>query len=265
MCEVSENLHPDFALNGVSFAIFQRQSVRRRAYGRGPDDVALHLDALGRRLWRRGPVGWSAPVEAEGSDLAGIEVAQLPGGPVHLFGLEVRPLVAQFDGFAEKPFGLVVLHLWLHLDWLAVLGVEAIVRLLDVQNQSFAQLAAQLPVRQAALVASFGARAFFLGLAAGLAAGASLWRAAVRLVTVPHRSFNELTQKLILDVVVTLFHITKMAFSLCSNTKEMFPSPVVLFLIPSIILLLFLYLMQKLGQIRLICSFLLKTREEKKN
>lgn len=120
-------------------------------------------------------------------------------------------------------------------------------------------------MRQAALVARLRAGASLLGLAAGLAAGASLRRAAVRLVAVPNRSFDELTQEFILDVIATLFQITKRAFSLRSETEEMLSSPVVLFLIPSIIVLLFLYLMQKFGQIWLICSFLLKTREEKKN
>lgn len=89
--------------------------------------MSLHLDALWWGLRRCGPVSWSAPVKAQGSDLTGIEVAQLPGGAVHLFGLEVRPLIAEFEGFTEKPFGFLVLHLGLHFDRLAVLGVEAVV------------------------------------------------------------------------------------------------------------------------------------------
>lgn len=101
-------------------------------------------------------------------------------------------------------------------------------------------------------MASFWARAFFLGLAAGLAAGASLWRAAVRLVTVPHWCFDELTQKVILEVIITLFHVTKVPLSLCRNTKEMFSPSVVLVLIPAVLLLLLLDLMQKFGQIWLV-------------
>ena len=261
VAEVAQDLHPDFALQDVGFAVLQGQPVRRRAYGGRPNDVALHLDALGRRVGRRGPVGGRAAVEAQGSDLTRVEVAQLPGGPVHLLGLEVGPLVAQFHGFAEEALRVVGLHLRLRLDGLAVLGVQAIVRLLDVLAQRFAQLAAQLAVRQAALVASFGARPSFLGLAPGLAAGTSLWGAAVGLVAVPNWSFNELTQKFVLHVIITLVHIAKMALPLGGETKEMLPSPVVLLLIPSVIILLFLYLMQKFGQIWLVSSFLWKTRE----
>lgn len=265
MREVSKDLHPDFTLDRVSSAVFQRQPVRGRAYGRGPDDMSLHLDALWWRLWRCGPVGWGAPVKAQGSDLTRVEVAQLPGGTVHLFGLEVRPLIAEVDGFTEKPLGLLVLHLGLHFDRLAVLGVEAIVGLLDVLVQGFAQLSAQLPVRQAALVASFGARAFLLGLAAGLAAGAGLWRAAVRLVTVPDWCFDELAQKFILEVVVALFHVTKGPLSLRSHTKEMVSPSVVIVLVPAVLLLLLLDLMQKLGQIRLVGSFLLENKKNTMN
>lgn len=107
-------------------------------------------------------------------------------------------------------------------------------------------------MRQAPLVASFWARAFFLGLAAGLAAGASLWRAAVRLVTVPNGRFDKLTQKFILEVIVALFHVTKVPLSLCSHTKEMLSPSVVIVLIPAVLLLLLLDLMQKFGQIWLV-------------
>lgn len=142
VCEVSKDLHPDFTLDRVSSAILQRQPVRGWTYRRGPNDMPLHLDALWWGLRRCGPVSWSAPVEAQRSDRTRIEVAQLPGGTVHLFGLEVSPLIAEFEGFTEKPFGFLVLHLGLHFDRLAVLSVEAVVWLLDVLIQHFAQLSA---------------------------------------------------------------------------------------------------------------------------
>lgn len=121
VCEIAKDLHPDLALYDVCFTIFQRQSVGRRAYRRGPDDVPLHLDALGWGVWGHRPVGWSAPVEAQRSDLTWVEVPQLPGGPVHLFGLEVGPLVPELTAVAEQPFGFLVFCLRLHLEGLAVL------------------------------------------------------------------------------------------------------------------------------------------------
>lgn len=59
-------------------------------------------------------------------------------------------------------------------------------------------------------------RTFFLGLASALAAGAGLWRAAVRLVTVSNRSFNAGIQKFILGVLVIpfFFSVSKMPFAL---------------------------------------------------
>lgn len=109
--------------------------------------MPLHLDTLGRGVWGHWPVGRGAPVEAQWSDLTGVEVAQLPGGPVHLFGLEVGPLIPELAAVAEQPLGFLVFRLRLHLEGLAVLVGQAVLRLLDFLVQCFAQLSAQLSVR----------------------------------------------------------------------------------------------------------------------
>lgn len=92
VCDVSEDLHPDLSLHRVGFPIHQGQSVRRGADGGRPDYVALHLDTLGWGAWGQGPGARGAPVEAQRSDLAGVEVAQLPGSAVHFLGPVVWPL-----------------------------------------------------------------------------------------------------------------------------------------------------------------------------
>lgn len=147
VCEIAKDLHPDLALYDVGLPIFQWQSVRRRAYRRRPNDVPLHLDALGRRAWRHGPVGRRAPVEAQGSDLTWVEMAQFPGGPVHLFGLEVGPLIPQLAAVAEQPLGFLVFEFRLCFEGLTVLVGQAVLSLLDFLVQCFAQLPAQFPVR----------------------------------------------------------------------------------------------------------------------
>lgn len=147
VCEIAKDLHPDLALYDVGFPVFQWQSVGRWAYRRRPDDMPLHLDTLGRRAWRHRPVGRRAPVEAQGSDLTRVEVAQFPGGPVHLFGLEVGPLIPQLAAVAEQPLGFLVFKLRLDLEGLPVLVGQAVLRLLDFLVQCFAQLPAQFPVR----------------------------------------------------------------------------------------------------------------------
>lgn len=152
--------------------------------------MPLHLDALGRGVWGHGPVGRSAPVQTERSDLTWVEVAQLPGGPVHLFSLEVGPLVPVLAAVVEQPLGFLVLRLWLYLEGLAVLRGKAVLRLLYVLIQCFAQLSAQLSIGQTALATSFRPRPFLLRLTSALAAGAGLWRAAVRLVAVPNWCFE---------------------------------------------------------------------------
>lgn len=109
--------------------------------------MPLHLDTLGWGVWGHRPVGWGAPVEAQWSDLTRVEMAQLPGGPVHLFGLEVGPLIPKFTAVAEQPLGFLVFRLRLHLEGLAVLVGQAVLRLLDFLVQCFAQLSAQLSIR----------------------------------------------------------------------------------------------------------------------
>lgn len=121
VCEVSKELHPDLSLHRMSLPVHQGQSVRRRADGGWPDYVALHLDTLGWGAWGQGPGARGAPVEAQRSDLAGVEVAQLPGGAVHFLGPEVGALPSQVTADAEAPLGLLILTLWLHLEGLAVL------------------------------------------------------------------------------------------------------------------------------------------------
>lgn len=108
--------------------------------------MPLHLDALRRGAWGNRPVGWGAPVEAQRSDLTWVEVAQLPWGPVHLFGLEVGSLIPEFAAVAEQPLGLLVFRLRLHLEGLPVLVGQAVLCLLDFLVQCFAQFSAQLPV-----------------------------------------------------------------------------------------------------------------------
>lgn len=157
--------------------------------------MALHLNTLGWGARGGGTGGRGAPVEAQGSDLTGVEVAQLPGGSIHLFGPEVWPLIPQVTAIAEKPLGLLVLALQLYLEGLAVLVGQAFLSLLDLLVQCFAQLFAQFLVRQTPFAANFGARTFLLGLAATLAAGAGLRRAAVRLITVQKGRFNSRTKK----------------------------------------------------------------------
>lgn len=216
--------------------------------------MPLHLDALGRRVRGHRPVGGSAPVEAQRSDLTWVKVAQLPGGPVHLFGLEVGPLIPKLAAVAEQPLGLFVLRLRLHLEGLAVLCGEAVLRLLDVLIQRFAQLSAQLPIRQTALAASFWTRPFLLGLAAALAAGAGLWRAAVRLVAVSNRRLDEGIQKVALGVFIVAFFfgVAEASFLLQSTPEVSFPSSFVLFLVRTVDLLFSLDLVQKFGIIRIV-------------
>lgn len=216
VCEIAKDLHPDLALYDVCFTIFERKSVGRWAYRRGTDDVPLHLDTLGWGVWGHRPVGWSAPVEAQWSDLTRVEVAQLPGGPVHLFGLEVGPLVPEFSAVTEQPLGFLVFCLWLHFERLAVLVGRAVVCLLDFLVQCFAQFSAQLPIRQTPLTASFWTRTLFLSLTSTLAARAGLRRAAERLITVTNRSFNEGIQKFVLGVLVfpVFFSVSKAPFPL---------------------------------------------------
>lgn len=71
-------------------------------------------------------------------------MAQLPRGPVNLFGLEVGPLIPKFITIAEQPLGFLVLSLWFHLEGLPVLIGQAVLCLLDFLVQCFAQLSAQL-------------------------------------------------------------------------------------------------------------------------
>lgn len=256
--QIAEDLHPDLALYHVGFPIFQRQSVWRRADGRGPDDVPLHLHTLGWRARGHWPVGWGAPVEAQGGDLTGVEVAQLPRGPVHLFSLEVGPLIPEVAAVAEQPLGFFVFRLRLYLEGLAVLVGQAVLRLLDFLVQCFAQFSAQLPVGQAALAASFGTRTFLLRLASALAAGPGLRGAAVRLVAVSNRRFNAGIQKFILGVPVIAF-----VFSIPKTTLPLYTAPevrlsplFVVLLVHILILLFCLDLVQKFGKIRIVWLFL---------
>lgn len=187
MCEVAEYFHPHLALHDVRFPVFQRQPVRRRAYGGRPDDVPLHLDALGRGARGHRPRRRGAAVKTERRDPTWVEVPQFPGGPVHLFGLEVGPLIGELVAVAKQPLGLLVFHLWLHLERLPVLVSQGVLRLLDFLVQFFAQFSAQVSVRQAPLTSSFWTVTLLLRLAAALAAGTGLWRAAVGLVAVSER------------------------------------------------------------------------------
>lgn len=257
--EVAEDLHPHLALNDVRFTVSQGQSVGRRAYRRGPNDVPLHLDTLGRRVRGHRPVGRRAPVEAQRSDLTRVEVAQLPGGPVHLLGLEVGPLIPELAAVAEQPLGLLVFRLRLHLEGLQVLVGQAVLRLLDFLVQGFAQLSAQLSVRQAALAASFRTRTLFLGLAPALAAGASLRGAAQGLVAVPNGGFNAGIQKCILGVLFIpfFFGVSKGPFPLQKAAVGRPPSLFILLLVICVVVLLFgLDSVQKFGKIRIVRLFL---------
>lgn len=46
--QVAEHRHPHLPSHHVRFTVGQRESVRRRADGRGPDHMTLHLDAFWR-------------------------------------------------------------------------------------------------------------------------------------------------------------------------------------------------------------------------
>lgn len=74
-------------------------------------------------------------------------MSQLPGRPVYLLGLEVRPLISKFIAIAKQSQGLLVLGLRLHLEGLAVLVCQAVPSLLDLLVQDFAQLSGQFFIR----------------------------------------------------------------------------------------------------------------------
>lgn len=251
---MAKDLHPDLAQYDMRFTVFQRQSVGRRADRRGPDDMPLHLDTFGRGVWGHRPVRWSAPVEAQRSDLTRVEVAQLPGGPVHLFGFEVRPLIPKLTAVAEQPLGFLVFRLWLHFEGLAVFAGKAVLGLLNVLVQCFAKLSAQLSVRQTPLTPSFWTRTLFLGLTSALTARAGLRRAAVRLVAVSNGCFNEGIKKFTLAVLIIpfLFSVAKPPFSLYNTPEVRVPSFFVFILICTFTLLFCLDLVQKFGKIRVI-------------
>lgn len=222
----------------MCFPVFQGQSVGRRADRRRPDYVPFHLDALGRGARRHRPRGRGAPVEAQGSDLTWVKVAQIPGVPVHLFGLEVGPLVAEFVTVAEQLLWLLVLCLWLHLERLPVLVGQAVLGLLDFLVQCFAQFSAQLPVGQTPFTASLRTGPPFLRLAAPLAAGAGLRRAAERVVAVSKWGFDGRIQRVVsgVSVVTFLFGLSEAPFPVHAAAERMLPSA---FFIIIIFLLLF--------------------------
>lgn len=216
--------------------------------------MPLHLDALrwGARRYR--PGGRGAPVEAQRSDLARVEVAQLPGSPVHLFGLEMGPLIPEFITVSEQPLGFLVFCLRFHLEGLSVLVGQAVLSLLDFLVQCFAQLSAQLSIRQTSLTPSFWTLTFFLGLTSALAAGPGLWRAAERLVTVADWCFNAGIQKVILGVPVIpfFFGVSKTPSPLYTAPEVRVPSFFILFLICIFILLFCFDVVQKFGKIWII-------------
>lgn len=254
--EIAEYLHPDLALQDVRLPIFQGQSVGGRADGRRTNHVPLHLDTLGRRARGDGPRGRGAPVEAQRSDLTGVEVAQVPGVPVHLFGLEVGPLVAEFVTVAERLLWLLVLRLRLHLERLPVLVGQAVLRLLDFLVQCFAQFPAEFPVGQASLTASLRTGSLFLRLAPALAAGACLRGAAVGVVAVSERRFDGGIQRV--PVIPFLFGLPEAPFPFHAAAEMMIPSS---FLVIIVFLLLFcLDLRQKFRKIRVI-RFLQQRRD----
>lgn len=109
--------------------------------------MPLHLDTLGWRARRNRPGCRSAPVEAQRSDLTWVEVSQLPGVPIHLFGLEVGPLIPELIAVAEQLLGFLVFRLWFSLQWLPVLNGHAVLGLLDFLGKCFAQFPTQLSVR----------------------------------------------------------------------------------------------------------------------
>lgn len=152
--------------------------------------MPFHLDTFRRGAWGHGPGSGGATVEAQWSDLTWVEVAQFPWSPIHLFGLEVGPLITEFITVAEQPLRFLVFCLWLYLKRLSVLIGQAVLCLLDFLVQCFAQFSAQVSVRQASLAASLWTGTLFLCLTSTLTAGSSLWRAAMRLVTVSNWCFT---------------------------------------------------------------------------
>lgn len=257
--QVAKDLHPHLPLNHVRLAVTQQgEAVGGRADGRGPDDVPLHLHALGRGVGGHRSVGGRAPVQAQRGDLTGVEVAQLPGRPVHLLGLEVGPRVGVLAAVVERPSRLLVLRLGLRLEGLAVLAGQAVLCLLDVLVQRFAQLPAQLAVGQAALAAGLGPRPPLLRLAAALAGGAGLRGAAVGLVAVPHRRSDEGVQKFVLEVpfVPLVVGITEAAPPLQNASDVLLPCVFILFLMWPLTFLFSFDVLQEFGKVRVIGLFL---------
>lgn len=267
MRQVVEDLHPNFSLYDVSFPVLERQPVRGRADRGRANDVALHLDALGRRARRHGPIGRRTPVEAQWSDRAGVEVSQLPRRAVQLLRLQVRPLVHQVVAVAEQPPGFLVLRLRFHLERLTVLVGQAVLRLLDLLVQGLAQLPTQLAVRQTPLAARLRTLTLFLGLAPSLAAGPRLRGAAVGVVTVANRSSDAGAQQFVPGVV-----FLSLVFGVHQSPPPLYGHPEVgvrpllhLLSPPRSVLVLFCPdAMQEFGEVRLFRLFLLETEKTEK-
>lgn len=103
---------------------------------------------------------------------------------------------------------------------------------------------------------------FFLSLASTLAARPSLWRAAVRLVTVSNRRFNVGIQSFMLELLFIriVFNVTKMPFALYATLKVSLSSFFNLLLIRVFVFIFCFDVVEQFSKIRILRLFLEKNK-----
>lgn len=111
--QVTKHHHPHLSSHHMRFITVQRQSVGRRADGRGSDHVALHLDAF----WRRPAGKWTRAYGCylRASVPAERRVATLR--LVHLPPSVSQPITKVAAAVIERPPRLLVVHFVLRLSF----------------------------------------------------------------------------------------------------------------------------------------------------